>query len=78
MSDFQGMCFLIIDNAVSVGINTWGVCVYSIFRGLIVLMGCISKSGCFSDNHCKVVCTGVNACDCEVKSEYFFVIKLDL
>ena len=38
----------------------WELCVYSISRGQMVLTGCISKSGCFSDNHCKAVCTGVN------------------
>ena len=44
----------------------------------MVLTGCISKSGYFSDNHCKDVCTGVNGYDWDGKSEYFSVIKLDL
>ena len=44
----------------------------------MVLTGCISKSGCFSDNHCKAVCTGVNWYDSDDKSEYFSVSKLDL
>ena len=30
----------------------------------MVLTGCISKSGCFSDSHCEAVCAGVNGCDC--------------
>ena len=49
MSDCQGMCLQIIDNAVSIGTNVWGVCVYLISRGQMVLTGPISKSGCFSD-----------------------------
>ena len=60
MSDCCGICFLIIDRGVSVGTNAWEVCVYSISGGQMVLIGCISKSGCFSDNHCKAVCAGVN------------------
>ena len=63
MSDCHGICFLIIDSGVSVGTNAWEVCVYSISGGQIVLTGYISKSGCFSDNHCKAVCTGVNGYD---------------
>ena len=63
MSDCHGICFLIIDSGVSIGMSAWGVCVYSISGGLIVLTGCISKSGCFSDNHCKAVCAGVNGYD---------------
>ena len=59
-----------MDSGVSVGTSVWGVCVYSISGGLMVLTGCISKSGCFSDNHCKAVCTG--------KRENFSVIRLDL
>ena len=60
MSDCHGICFLIIGRGVSVGTNAWEVCVYSISRDQMVLIGCISKSGCFSDNCCKAVCTGVN------------------
>ena len=60
MSDCHGICFLIIDSGVSVGMSAWGVCVYSISGGLMLLTACISKSGCFSDNHCKTVCAGVN------------------
>ena len=63
MSDYHGICFLIIDSGESVGMSALGVCVYSISGGLMVLMDHISKSGCFSDNHCKAVCTGVNGCD---------------
>ena len=51
---------------------------YSISRGQMVLTGCISKSGCFSDNHCKAVCAGVNEYDWDGKSEYFSVIRLVL
>ena len=63
MSDCHGICFLIIDSGVSVGTNAWEVYVYSISGGQMVLTGCISKSGCFSDNHCKAVCAGVNGYD---------------
>ena len=63
MSDYHGICFLIIDSGVSIGMSAWGVCVYSISGGVMVLPGCISKSGCFSDNHCKAVCAGVNGYD---------------
>ena len=63
MSDCHGICFLIIDSGVSVGTSAWDVCVYSIPEGLMVLTGCISKSGCFSDNYCKAVCAGVNEYD---------------
>ena len=57
MSDCHGISFLIIDSG---GTNAWEVCVYSISGGQNVLTGCITKSGCFSDNRCKAVCTGVN------------------
>ena len=60
MSDWHGICFLIIDKGVSVGTNAWVVCVYSISGDQMVLTGCISKSGCFSVNHYKAVCMGVN------------------
>ena len=60
MSDCHGICFLIIDRGVSVGTNALEVCVYSISGGQMVLIGCISKSGCLSDNRCKAVCAGVN------------------
>ena len=63
MSDCHGICFLIIDSGVLVDTSALGICVYSIPGGIMVLTGCISKSGCFSDNHCKAVCTGVNGCD---------------
>ena len=63
MSDCHGICFLIIDSGVSVGMSAWGVFVYSVSGGLMVLTSCISKSGCFSDNCCKAVCTGVNGHD---------------
>ena len=63
ISDCYGTCYLIIDSGVSVGMSVWGVCVYSISGGLMVLTGCISKSGCFCDNHCKAVCAGVNGYD---------------
>ena len=62
MSDCHGICFLIIDSGVSVGTNAWEACVYSISGGgggEMVLTGCISKSGCCSDNHYKAVYTGV-------------------
>ena len=59
MSDCHAICFLIIDSGVSVGTSAWGVCVYSVSGGLMVLTGCVSKSGCFSDNHCKCVYAGV-------------------
>ena len=63
ISDCHGICFLIIDRGVSVGTHAWDICVYSISGGQMVLTGCISKSGCFSDNHRKAVCTGVNGYD---------------
>ena len=63
MSDCRGIYFLIIDRGVSVGTNAWEVCVYSISGGQMVLTGCISKSGCFSDNRCQAVCAGVNGYD---------------
>ena len=78
MSDCCGICFLTIDSGVSVGISAWGLCVYSISGDLMVLKGCISKSGCFFDNHCKAVCAGVNGCDCAGRSEYFLHSTLTL
>ena len=60
MSDCHGLCFLIIDRGVSIGTNALEVCVYSISGDQMVLTGCISKSGCFFDTHCKAVCTGVD------------------
>ena len=60
MSDHLGMCLWIMDSGVSIGISAWGVCVYSISGGQMVLTGSISKSGCFSDTLCIAVCTGVN------------------
>ena len=60
MSDCLGMCLQIIDNGVLVGTSVWGVCVYSISGGQMVLTGSISKSGCFSDILCIAVYTGVN------------------
>ena len=41
MSDGLGMCLQIIDNGVSIGTSAWGVCVYSISRGQMVLTGSI-------------------------------------
>ena len=78
MSDWCGMCFLMTDSGVSIGTSAWGVCVYSISGGQMVLTGCISKSGCFSDSLCRAVCTGVNCCGFMSNSEYFSVINLDL
>ena len=78
MSDCHGICPLIIESSVSVGMNAWGVCVYSISSGLMVLMACISKSGCFSDSCCKAVCAGVNGYDLVGKREHFSIIRLDL
>ena len=78
MSDCCGICFLIIDSGVSVGTSAWDVCVYSISGGLMVLTGCISKSGCFSDNHCQAVWAGVNGYDWDGRREYFSVIRSDL
>ena len=49
MSDYLGMCLQIIGNGVSIGTSTWGISVYLISRGRMVLTGSISKSGCFSD-----------------------------
>ena len=63
MSDCHGICFLIIDRGVSVVTNALEVCVYSISGGWMVLTGCISKSRCFSDIHCKADCAGVNGYD---------------
>ena len=50
------------DTGASMGTSGWEVLVYSISGGLMVLTGCISKSGCFSDSLCKAVCAGVNCC----------------
>ena len=63
MSDCHGICFLMMDNGVSVGTSAWGICVYSTSGGLMVLTSYISKSGCFSDKHCKAVCAGLNGYD---------------
>ena len=52
MSDCLGMCFQIIDKGVSIGTSAWGVCVYLISRGQMVLT---SKSGYFSDILCIAV-----------------------
>ena len=56
MSDCLGMCLQIIDKEVSIGTSAWGICVYSISGGHMVLTGSISKSGCFSDIFCIAVC----------------------
>ena len=55
MSDYLGMCLQIIDKGVSIGTSAWGVCVYSISRGQMVLTGSISKSRFFSDILCITV-----------------------
>ena len=55
MSDCLGMCLQIMDSGVSIGTSAWGVCVYSISGGQMVLTGSISKSGCFSDILCIAV-----------------------
>ena len=55
MSDCLGMCLRIIDKGVLIGTSAWGVCVYSISGGQMVLTGFISKSGCFSDILCIAV-----------------------
>ena len=55
MSDCLEMCLQIIDKGVSIGTSAWGVCVYSIWGGQMVLTGSISKSGCFSDILCIAV-----------------------
>ena len=55
MSDCLGMCLRIIDNGVSIGTSAWGICVYSISGGQMVLTGSISKSRCFSDILCIAV-----------------------
>ena len=44
MSDYLGMCLRIIDKGVSIGTSAWGICVYSISGGPMVLTGSISKS----------------------------------
>ena len=66
------------NNGVSMGTSGWGVLVYSISGGLMVLTGCILKLGCFSDSLHKAVCALVNCCGFIGKSEYFSVINLDL
>ena len=78
MSDCLGMCLQIIDNGVSISTSAWGVCVYLISGGQMVLTGSISKSRCFSDILCIAVCTGVNCWGFNGSTEYFSVINLDL
>ena len=78
ISDCLGMCLHITDSGVSIGTSGWGVCVYSISGGQMVLTGCISKLGCFSDILCKAICAGVNCCEFIGNNEYFSVISLDL
>ena len=78
MSDCLGMCLQIIDSGISIGTSAWGVCVYSISRGRMVLTGSISKSGCFSDILCIAVSTGVNCHEFNGNNKYFSVINLDL
>ena len=46
MYDCLGMCLHIIDNGVSIGTSAWGVCVYLISGGRMVLTGSISKPRC--------------------------------
>ena len=41
MLDCLGMCLQIIDNGASIGTSAWGICVYSISSGQIVLTGSI-------------------------------------
>ena len=60
MSDCLGMCLQIMDSGLSICTSAWGVCVYSISGGQMVLTGSISKSGCFSDIFYIAVCMGVN------------------
>ena len=55
MSDCLGMYLQIIDKGVSIGTNAWGICVYSISGGRMVLTGSILKSECFSDILCIAV-----------------------
>ena len=78
MSDCLGMCLGIIDNGVSIGTSPWGICVYSISGGQMVLTGSISKSRCFSDILYIAVWTGVNCWGFSGNKEYFSVINLDL
>ena len=78
MSDCLGMCLQIIDNGVSIGTSAWGICVYSISRGQMVLTGLISKSRCYSDILCIAVQTGVNCWGLSGNNKYFSVINLDL
>ena len=60
MSDCLGMCLRIMDSGVSIGTSAWGVCVYLISGGQMVLTGSFSKFRCFSDILCIAVCTGVD------------------
>ena len=78
MSDCLGMCLWISDNGVSIGTSAWGICVYLISGGQMVLTGSISKYGCFSDILCIAVCTGVNCWGFSDNKEYFSVINWDL
>ena len=78
MSDCLGMCLWIMDSGVSIGTSAWGIGVYSISGGQMVLTGSISKSWCFSDILFIAVCTGVNYCGFNGNNEYFSVINLDL
>ena len=78
MSDCLGMCLRINNNGVSIGTSAWDVCAYLISGGKIVLTGSISKYGCFSDNLCIAVWTGVNCWGFSGYNEYFSVINLDL
>ena len=41
MSDCLGMCLQIIDKGVSIGTSAWGVCVYLISGGRMMLTGSI-------------------------------------
>ena len=63
MSDCLGMCLQIIYKGVSIGTSAWGICVYSISGGHMVLTGSIS---------------GVNSWGFSGNNEYFSVINLDL
>ena len=70
--------FTDIDNGISIGTSAWGICVYSISGGQMVIMGSISKSRCFSDILCIAVWTCVNFWGFSGNNEYFSVINLDL
>ena len=78
MSDILGMCLQIIDNGISIGTSAFGICVYLISGGQMVLTGSISKSRCFSDILCIAVWTGVNCWGFSSNNKYFSVISLDL